>query len=428
MDVAQDIEQLNSDCTCITLDRDTLCRALVEVVGDPAFCSDLVATRPYLVSSQPFFLTADHASSMRAIIAAIEHVATLPAYNEAVLGYAPEIARHRPGPIGVFMGYDFHLGPDGPKLIEINTNAGGALINAYLLKAQHACCAAMAVSSAPQVDIGGLLQAFVDGFRSEWSLQRGTRGPASIAIVDEDPQSQYLHPEFVLFERLFRQHGIAAHIAAPGQLSYRDAALWLGNERIDLVYNRLTDFDLSAPDHRSLRDAYLAGHVVMTPGPWAHARFADKRNLTLLSDEATLRSWGVAGDIVDVLMTGVPRTMLVTPSTADELWSRRNGLFFKPCSGYGGKAAYRGDKMTRKVWADVLSHTYVAQDLVTPSARNIAIDGQIESLKADLRCYTYAGSVQLIAARLYRGQTTNFRTPGGGFAPVFVGQTATCTC
>jgi hypothetical protein len=26
----------------------------------------------------------------------------------------------------------------------------------------------------------------------------------------------------------------------------------------------------------------------------------------------------------------------------------------------------------------------------------------------------------LTAARLYQGQTTNFRTPGGGFAPVYV--------
>jgi hypothetical protein len=30
----------------------------------------------------------------------------------------------------------------------------------------------------------------------------------------------------------------------------------------------------------------------------------------------------------------------------------------------------------------------------------------------------YRGRVQLISARLYQGQTTNFRTPGGGFAPV----------
>ena len=38
------------------------------------------------------------------------------------------------------MGYDFHLGAGGPKLIEVNTNAGGAFLNALLAKAQHACC------------------------------------------------------------------------------------------------------------------------------------------------------------------------------------------------------------------------------------------------------------------------------------------------
>ena len=35
--------------------------------------------------------------------------------------------------------------------------------------------------------------------------------------------------------------------------------------------------------------------------------------------------------------------------------------------------------------------------------------------------YTYDGKILLRAARLYQGQTTNFRSQGGGFAPVFVG-------
>ena len=39
-------------------------------------------------------------------------------------------------------------------------------------------------------------------------------------------------------------------------------------------------------------------------------------------------------------------------------------------------------------------------------------------MKVDVRNYVYAGQVQLLAARLYQGQTTNFRTAGGGFAPV----------
>jgi hypothetical protein len=32
----------------------------------------------------------------------------------------------------------------------------------------------------------------------------------------------------------------------------------------------------------------------------------------------------------------------------------------------------------------------------------------------------YDGMIQLMAARLYQGQTTNFRTAGGGFAPVYL--------
>ena len=44
--------------------------------------------------------------------------------------------------------------------------------------------------------------------------------------------------------------------------------------------------------------------------------------------------------------------------------------------------------------------------------------GASVDLKMDLRNYVYRGEVQLVTARLYQGQTTNFRTPGGGFAPV----------
>jgi hypothetical protein len=62
----------------------------------------------------------------------------------------------------------------------------------------------------------------------------------------------------------------------------------------------------------------------------------------------------------------------------------------------------------------------VAQALVTPSERHIEIDSAETDLKLDLRAYVYGGAIQLVAARLYQGQTTNFRTPGGGFAPVFV--------
>lgn len=415
------IERLNADCTCITLDVEKLCHAIEDVVGDPSFCQAMAKTHPHLLSAQPLYLSKPHADSMQELIAAIEIVAANPAYQSAVLAYAPDIARFKPGATGVFMGYDFHLGPDGPKLIEINTNAGGALINAYLLQAQRACCAEMGMAEPTHGEINALGDMFIACFQSEWHKQGRSTPLQTIAIVDATPNEQYLYPEFVLFQRLFERHVIAAVIAAPEELEFRDGALWHGEQRIDLVYNRLTDFDLSTPATQELRRAYLSGDVVVTPNPRAHALYANKRNLTLLSDATTLRDWGISPPDIATLLGGIPRTERVVNLDPDELWARRGALFFKPCSGYGGKAAYRGDKITRKVWADILAGDYIAQEIVPPSARTIAIAGTVQSMKADLRNYTYDGKILLRAARLYQGQTTNFRSAGGGFAPVFVG-------
>jgi len=424
-----DIERLNADCTCVMLDREALCTALTQVVGDPAFCVSLAKTHPHLIASQPVFLTARHAEAMQQAISAIERVSHLPAYAEAISGHVPEIARAAPGPLGVFMGYDFHLSPDGPKLIEINTNAGGGLINAYLLGAQLVCCGNVAISPPAAADVGSILNGFVDSFRSEWQRQGRNGELKRIAIVDDTPQEQYLFPEFVLFKRLFESQGIAALIASPDELRLADGHLWCGADKIDLVYNRVTDFDLSGPRHEVLRSAYVTNAAVITPNPWVYAHLADKRNLILLSDAAQLAAIGAEPQDIATLGRSIPQTVAVTASNAGSLWKKRDMLFFKPTTGFGSKAAYRGDKLTTKAWAGILERQYVAQEIVLPSARAVALSGHIENLKADLRCYTYAGRIQLIAARLYSGQTTNFRTAGGGFAPVFVSSgSAACAC
>ncbi len=88
-------------------------------------------------------------------------------------------------------------------------------------------------------------------------------------------------------------------------------------------------------------------------------------------------------------------------------------------AGYGSRAAYRGDKLTRRVWQDIVAGGYVAQAIVAPGERRVDRDDEARPLKFDLRAYAYDGAVQWLAARLYQGQTTNFRTPGGGFAPVY---------
>ena len=348
------------------------------------------AERPHLFSSARVAVTADDLARMREIVAAIERVIALPMWRE----FAKVGAGTTASPHGVFMGYDFHLTPTGPRLIEINTNAGGGLLSAL------------------QAGRDDVLAAYVAMFRAECP-----RELKAIVIVDERPEEQYLYPEFLACQRLFASHGITAIVCDPGELLLCHGNLWHGETKIDLVYNRLTDFDFSRPAQAVLREAWLQG-AGMTPNPAHHARYADKRNLICLTDEACLRTLGVDAPTRATLLSGIPKTEAVSADRADDFWARRRALFFKPATGYGSKGAYRGDKLTRRVFGEILAGDYVAQVLAPPSTVKIEAGGEMIELKADLRNYVYRGDVQFVAARLYQGQTTNFRTAGGGFAIV----------
>ena len=414
-------DRLNAGCQCVSLDRDGLEAELERV--SPGFHAEVMAGRPHLFSSSVAFVSAEHVQRMARLVAAVERVVALPAYREHVLAWAPSSARHRCAAPGVFLGYDFHLGNTGPQLIEINTNAGGGLLNALLARAQKACCEDVEALLPGDLGSDTAEHLFLDMFRAEWRAFAAAKVGAGdtvkrIAIVDEAPLTQYLYPEFVLFQRLFERAGIEAVICDPQALAFRDGALWHGGSRIDLVYNRLTDFALEAPANAALREAWLTDAALITPHPQAHALYADKRNLVALCDDALLVSWGVDAETRATLANKIPRTELVLPAHADDLWARRKRLFFKPAAGYGSKAAYRGDKITRRVFDEVLAGNYIAQALVPPSSRTLKVGEAPVELKLDLRNYVYNGHVQLVAARLWQGQTTNFRTPGGGFAPV----------
>lgn len=415
------IEQLNAGCFCASLDEAALEAALEREFGGPEIVGIVRERCPYVYSARPVFVAHEHMARMAAVVASIESVVALPAYRERVLASAPAIARQRdPGARGVFFGHDFHVAQDSFGLIEVNTNAGGAMLNVVLGRAHRACCLPVQRLGPSAAGAQAFEEAIVAMFRTEWRLAGRTEPLRTIAIVDEDPAAQYLYPEFLLFQRLFERHGIQAVLPDPRELKLGDGALRAGEARIDLVYNRLTDFYLESEASAALKAAYLQDAAVLTPHPQAHALYADKRNLVLWSDPQALAALGVPAATREVLRAGVPRTVVVDAGNADELWAARKRLFFKPFAGYGSRAAYRGDKLTQRVWSEIVAGGYVAQALVAPGERRLG-PGADKPLKFDLREYVYDGRIQWSAARLYQGQTTNFRTPGGGFAPVYEG-------
>ncbi len=394
-------ERLNADCHAATLDRAALRRAMQ---GEGEAWHDLVTERcPCLFADVALFVTAAQMRQMRAVIEAAERAVMLPGWEQSS---APDSA------LGVFYGYDFHLNADGAHLIEINSNAGGGFLNALLLDSQREAGWPGAAAAEANLE-----QVFLEMFRNEWRLARGSVPLQSIAIVDEQPEAQYLYPEFLLAQKMFERAGIAACIADPSALQLRGNELYLDEQMIDLVYNRLTDFSLQK--YPALRQAYLEGGAVVTPGPAHYARYADKRKLARLTDADGLRALGVSEADIATLQAGVPQTRLVQAADQERWWQERRQWFFKPAAGYGSKGSYSGAKLTKRVFEEIMQGVYVAQRMAAPGERMVCVEGaEPQPLKCDVRCYVYDGRVQLVAARLYQGQTTNFRTPGGGFAPV----------
>lgn len=369
----------------VSVDEGELWAAIADGIGE----SDIVAElrrREGLLAPCAVLLPRSEAAAVEQAVTALSAAFAAPGFAAQALETAG--GSHLPdfGQSGWILGFDFHLTPEGPRLIEINTNPGGMLVVAA--QARALADLRPALGDPPEVEAE-----IVAAFRDEWRLCRGDRPLRRVAIVDDDPANQYLLPEFRLYRRLLEAEGIAAEIVDAGAF----APGWA-----DMVYNRLVDLDLSSPAHTALAEAWRTGGAVVTPDPRSHVLYSDKRVLGLLRDGAA---------------AAVPETMPLTEADAARLWADRRNWFFKPARGHAGKAVYRGAKITTSAWAGVLTSPYVAQRLIPPS--RLHLDHLGTDLKMDVRANARNGRVIQLAARLYQGQTTNFRTAGGGFAPIF---------
>lgn len=171
-------DRLNRGCFCITLDRRALAKALDREVGDEGLAENFFNSHPTLFSNVPVFVPAKVLAEMMRIVGAVEAATQLADYHAATLAYVPSIAMADFGPVGAFMGYYFHVTPGGPQLIEVNTNAGGAFLNALLARAQRACCDQEPALNEPQ-PAATFARHVIDMFTQEWRRQRGRESPCA---------------------------------------------------------------------------------------------------------------------------------------------------------------------------------------------------------------------------------------------------------
>lgn len=344
------------------------------------------------------------------------------AFQRHVDATASETALHDAGNAGVFMGYDFHLTEAGPRLIEVNTNAGGALLNglhtAALCKPERLQC-----FCAELLPVATMEARIVGTFRSEFEAVRGAGAALRrVAIADQRPDEQFLRAEFGLFRRLFERAGIDARICDTADLVRAPGGgLRLAGDMIDLVYLRDTDFLLETPRTAALRAAYLGDEVVVTPSPREHHLLAHKHRLTLFSDPEALERLGAKPDDAAFLGRVVPETRTLAQLGIDRAWSERRDWVFKPAASFASRGVYRGDKISRKKLEEIAAEGgYLAQRRIEPAAIAVDTDAGPQRMKFDVRAYAYRDDVLLLGARVYQGQVTNLRTPGGGFSAICV--------
>ena len=313
-------------------------------------------------------------------------------YTDKLAGKIAASAEFDPGMPSVLMGYDFHLTPNGPQLIEINNNAGGLYVgdSRWLPQPQ--------ISEMP----GALKERLQSMFASSWG---------NMVVLDEDVESQFMYPEMVAYAGLLSGQGRQAKVVSPEDIRVGDdGALYVGEMRLDAIYNRHTDFYLESPGLSQIRQAYLSHQVVLTPNPRSYALLGDKGRMVDWWRPGLLDNCLPAQDVC-FIRSIVPETHMLSEIGSDHAWADRKSWVFKPAARHGGKGVLLGKAMSRKRLMQMDAAETVVQRYVAPSVVNVGGS----DYKFDVRLFTHGEMLIAVAGRIWQGMVTNFRTPGSGW-------------
>jgi len=318
------------------------------------------------------------------------------AYAQSIQEHLPETANAMSDEAPILMGFDFHITDDGPKLIEINNNAGGLFAG----------------------DSGWIAQD--DAAWEEWQQPLPARllsmFPASwqsIAIMDEAVDDQYMYPEMQAYAALLRQDGRQVCLVSPEDIREADDGLYVGTQRLDGIYNRHCDFYLESDAMAHIRRALMSGLVRLNPYPRSYAFLGHKARMVDWWRDGVLEGCMPEAQVRNMRHI-VPRIHAMSAIEREEWWRTRKQWVFKPEARHGGKGVLLGKGMSRKRFDGMDASDTVVQELVPASV----LEHEGRAYKFDIRLYMYGHTLVALAGRLWRGQVTNFREEGSGWTSI----------
>lgn len=307
-------------------------------------------------------------------------------------------ATQDPGHYSMLMCFDFHITSNGPRLIEINTNASFSTIGWYLTETEN--CGIQNVS------FDKLLKKTLYEESKHLGLDR-----LNIAIIDEDVQIQKTYFEFQYFKALFENWGHSVTVCDTEDLSVKNKMLITKElKNINFVYNRCCDFFFEKDKHQHLKEAFLEKLACFSPNPHEYNLLANKERFIDLSNSNFLDTLSIDKTYKGIINSTIPRSFNITDIDLTELKETKLNYVFKPKTSHGSKGVYIGKSISKTKLTSIYNDKFMAQEYIPPS--------KIDDFKYDLRIYVYKNEMQIVVARLYKGQVTNANSQGGGIARV----------
>ena len=288
---------------------------------------------------------------------------------------------------GEFMlSFDFHLTPEGPRLIEINHSADGIMAVSKLVDDPKALHSSVAHALRREHQAAAVCDA--------------SQAMLCCVIYSAAVNNARRMPEYIAFAEKMVAEGVPCRVASSEQVRQREGdgrlEITRTGEVVTLIYNKMdNDRRLRLPCHAHIRQAVLAGTVALTPHPAVYARSCDKRQL-----EAMQHS--------NIVLKSKP----FRSRKPEEWWAERTQWVFKPPMGFASRGVKLGRTLTQQqmramVASDQETNWHVQQYApATPSEDGVT--------RFDLRFYVHRETVLAAVTRNFDAEIMNLATPMSG--------------